>query len=151
MDKRTRLTEWLRGNWWHLICLLPPRLFHPLEALTNRLDPVGKQQMRSRLLEAAPAVQQALDAIAAFRQLLQDRDSSGLEPWLRLAEASALPEIRSFAATLRRDQPAVQAALDYSWSSGRIEGQITKIKVVKRQMFGRGSLDLLKRRVMRAA
>src|SRR5262249_40692446 len=78
----------------------------------------------SRLLEAAPAVQQALDAIAAFRQLLHDRDSTGLEPWLGLAEASAIPEIRSFAATIRRDQPAVQAALDYSWSTGRIEGQM---------------------------
>ena len=82
--------------------------------------------------------------------MLHDRDSTGLEPWLRLAEASGVPEIRSFAAMIRRDEAAVQAALDYSWSSGRIEGAITKVKLVKRQMFGRGSLDLLKRRVMRA-
>jgi transposase len=118
----------------------------PLDRLTAE-----QRLMRNRLLEAAPEVRHALDAIAAFRRLLRDRDSTGLEPWLGLAEASAVPEIRSFAATIRRDQPAVQAALDYSWSSGRIEGQITKIKLVKRQMFGRGSLDLLKRRVMRAA
>ena len=55
-----------------------------------------------------------------------------------------------FAATIRRDQPAVQAALDYAWSSRRIEGQITNITLVKRQMFGRGSIDLLKQRPMRA-
>ena len=120
-------------------------LLLPLDRLT-----VAQQLMRDRLLEAAPEVQQALDEITAFRRLLHARDSTGLEPWLRLAEASGVPEIRSFAATIRRDQPAVQAALDYSWSSGRIEGQITKIKLVKRQMFGRGSIDLLKQRVMRA-
>jgi transposase len=44
----------------------------------------------------------------------------------------------------------VQAALDYAWSSRRIEGQITNITLVKRQMFGRGSIDLLKQRPMRA-
>ena len=65
-----------------------------------------------------------------------------------MAEASTVPEVRSLAAGVRRDQPAVQAALDYEWSSGRVEGHITKIKLVKRQMFGRGSLDLLKHRVM---
>ena len=120
-------------------------LLLPLDRLT-----VEQQLMRSRLLEAAPEVQQALHEITAFRQMLHDRDSTGLEPWLRLAEASGVPEIRSFAAMIRRDEAAVQAALDYSWSSGRIEGAITKVKLVKRQMFGRGSLDLLKRRVMRA-
>ena len=60
-------------------------------------------------------------------------------------------EVRGFAASLRQDQAAVQAALDYAWSSGRVEGQVTKIKLVKRQMSGRGSIDLLKRRVMRAS
>jgi transposase len=86
----------------------------------------------------------------AFRQLLHQRDSAGLEPWLSRAEESAVPEIRSFAATTRRDQPAVQAALDYDWSSGRVEGLIPKIKLLKRQMFGRGSIDLLKGRVVHA-
>ena len=74
-----------------------------------------------------------------------------VEPWLSMAEASTVPEVRSLAAGVRRDQPAVQAALDYAWSSGRVEGLITKIKLVKRQMFGRGSLDLLKHRVMAAS
>jgi transposase len=107
--------------------------------------------MRERLLEAAPEVQQAVKELTAFRALLHDRDTTGLEPWLSTAEASTVPEIRSFAAGVRRDQPAVQAALDYAWSSGRVEGLITKIKLVKRQMFGRGSLDLLKQRVMAAS
>jgi transposase len=52
---------------------------------------------------------------------------------------------------LRKDQAAIQAALDYGWSSGRVEGHITRINWVKRQMYGRGSIDLLKRRVMLAS
>jgi transposase len=106
--------------------------------------------MRQRLLESAPEIQQAVKEISVFRGLLRVRDATGLEPWLRMAEASTVPEIRSLAVGVRRDQAAVQAALDYAWSSGRVEGLITRIKLVKRQMFGRGSLDLLKHRVMAA-
>ena len=52
---------------------------------------------------------------------------------------------------LRRDQAAVDAALVYEWSNGQTEGQITKLKYLKRQMYGRASLRLLKQRVLRAA
>ena len=130
----------------------PPSAAQAVWLLLLPLDrlPIEQQRMRRRLLDAAPELQQVLQEITAFRRLLHERDSTGLEPWLRTAEASAAPEIRAFAAGVRRDQAAVQAALDYAWSSGRVEGQITKIKLVKRQMFGRGSIDLLKQRVMRA-
>jgi len=130
----------------------PPSAAQAVWLLLLPLDRLTPEQhmMRQRLLEAAPELQQALHEIVAFRRLLQERDSTGLEPWLSMAATSTVPEIRSFAAMIRRDQPAVQAALDYAWSSGRIEGHITKIKLVKRQMFGRGSIDLLKQRVMRA-
>ena len=60
-------------------------------------------------------------------------------------------ELRSFAANLRRDLPAVEAALTYDWSSGQVEGQVTKIKLVKRQMYGRAKLDLLRKRVLLAS
>lgn len=116
----------------------------------TKLTPV-QQSMRQRLLDSAPDVQQALAEILVFRRLIHERDAAALEPWLRTAELSPVPEVRGFAAGLRRDQAAVQAALDQAWSSGRVEGQITKIKLVKRQMYGRGSVELLKRRVMRAS
>ena len=120
-------------------------LLLPLDRLTAH-----QIVMRQRLLESTPEIQHAVEELTAFRELLHVRDTIGLEPWLSMAEASTVPEIRSLAASVRRDQPAVQAALDYEWSSGRVEGLITKIKLVKRQMFGRGSLDLLKHRVMAA-
>jgi transposase len=131
----------------------PPSAAQAVWLLLLSLDRLTREQalMRQRLLDASPELQQALHEIMAFRRLLHERDSTALEPWLKMAEGSAVPEIRSFAASIRRDQAAVQAALDYSWSSGCVEGHITKIKLVKRQMFGRGSIDLLKRRVMCAA
>jgi transposase len=121
-------------------------LLLPLDRLTDE-----QQVMRQRLLDAAPELQQALQELLAFRRLLHERDSTALEPWLRMAEESAVPEIRSFAASIRRDQAAVQAALDYAWSSGCVEGHITKIKLTKRAMYGRARFDLLRRRVLLAS
>jgi transposase len=130
----------------------PPSAAQAVWLLLLPIDRLTAHQvlMRQRLLESAPEIQQAVKEISVFRGLLRVRDATGLEPWLRMAEASTVPEIRSLAVGVRRDQAAVQAALDYAWSSGRVEGLITKIKLVKRQMFGRGSLDLLKHRVMAA-
>jgi transposase len=107
--------------------------------------------MRQRVLDAAPEVGRALNEIMEFRRLLHERDSTALEPWLTMAEGSANAEIRSFATGIRRDQAAVQAALDYAWSSGCVEGHITKIKLAKRAMYGRARFDLLRRRVLLAS
>jgi transposase len=107
--------------------------------------------LRQRLLAMAPEVEQAYAALSVFRRLLHERDASALVPWLTLAAASPVREVRAFAASLRKEPAAVQAALDYAWSSGRVEGHITTIKLVMRQMYGRGTLDLLKRRVMLAS
>jgi transposase len=139
----------LEATWDHR----PPSAAQAVWLLLLPLDRLTAHQvlMRQRLLEAAPEIQQAVNEISAFREVLSVRDATGLEPWLSMAEASTVPEVRSLAVGVRRDQPAVQAALDYAWSSGRVEGLITKIKLVKRQMFGRGSLDLLKHRVMAAS
>jgi transposase len=59
--------------------------------------------------------------------------------------------MRSFADGLRQDEAAVRAALELPWSNGQTEGQITRLKLVKRRMFGRAKLDLLRARVLEAA
>ncbi len=56
----------------------------------------------------------------------------------------------NFAASLQRDYDAVKAALTYKWSNGQVEGQVNRLKLIKRVMYGRGKLDLLQRRVMGA-
>ena len=80
--------------------------------------------------------------------MIRRRDADGLEAWLD--DASAGP-IGGFARGLRADQPAVAAALRLPWSNGQTEGHITKLKLVKRQMYGRAKLDLLRARLLGAA
>ncbi len=87
----------------------------------------------------------------AFAQLLRDRAVERLEPWLQEAEESRFPELHSFVAGIRRDEAAVRAALELPWSQGQVEGKITKLKLLKRQMYGRAKLDLLQQRLLHAA
>jgi transposase len=71
-----------------------------------------------------------------------------LDPWLEQCEQSAISELVGFARGLRRDYSAVVAAVHYNWSQGPIEGHITRLKMLKRQMYGRASFPLLRRRVL---
>ena len=61
-----------------------------------------------------------------------------------------MAELAGFVRSLRKDYEAVKAALSYEWSQGQVEGQITRLKLIKRQMYGRANFDLLKQRVLAA-
>jgi len=100
---------------------------------------------------ACPALRAAHPLAQTFARLIRTRDDTGLAGWLTQAEACEVAEVRDFAAGIRRDQAAVQAALDHAWSSGQVEGQINKLKLVKRSMYGRGGLPLLRRRFLLAS
>jgi len=71
-----------------------------------------------------------------------------LDGWIRAAEGDGF---QGFAASLRHDRDAVHAALTMPWSTGPVEGQINRLKVIKRTMHGRAGFDLLRRRVLAAA
>ena len=90
----------------------------------------------------ACGVRQKLDTNAAL---------AALEAWLADARACGVRAVETFAAGLELDGAAVRAALTTPWSSGQAEGQITRLKLIKRQGYGRASLDLLRRRVLLAA
>ena len=83
--------------------------------------------------------------------MVSERRAEELDAWLDAAESSEVAEIENFAGALRRDYEAVAAALAYEWSSGQVEGQINRLKLIKRQMYGRASFDLLRQRVLGAA
>jgi hypothetical protein len=74
-----------------------------------------------------------------------------LDAWIADASVCGVAAVETFAAGLEQDGAAVRAALTMPWSSGQAEGQITKLKLVKRQMYGRGSFELLRRRLLLAA
>jgi transposase len=97
---------------------------------------------------------QLADAIALaqdFAQLVRQRQPAHLDPWLARAAESPLAPLQRFAKGLRDDYDAVRAGVTLPWSNGPVEGHINRLKTLKRQMFGRASLDLLQRRFLLAA
>lgn len=94
-----------------------------------------------------PQLVEAREVIAAFQAMVRRRSMAELGPWLERARGSL---VASFVAGITKDLAAVQAALSMPWSNGQTEGQITKLKLVKRMMYGRGKLDLLQARVIGA-
>ncbi|MFC5647489.1 transposase [Kitasatospora cinereorecta] len=91
----------------------------------------------------------ACDLISRFASMLVNRrGQEELDQWAADAEVSRLPELRGFATGLRKDWDAVMAGLTLRWNSGPVEGHVNRIKMLKRQMFGRAKLDLLRKRVL---
>lgn len=85
-----------------------------------------------------------------FAALVRSRGGAHLEAWINKAVDSPFPEIRSFANGLYSDFDAVKAGLSMQWNSGRVEGHVNRVKMIKRQMYGRANLDLLRKRVLLA-
>jgi len=79
--------------------------------------------------------------------MVRERQPDQFTQWLEKASTSGLTDFRNFATSLARDKDAVSAALTTSWSSGPVEGHVNRLKLIKREMFGRGKLDLLKKRL----
>ena len=77
--------------------------------------------------------------------------SEALDAWLAEARGSGVRVVESFAASLDQDGAAVRAALTLPWSNGQAEGQINRLRLLKRTMYGRAGLDLLRRRFILAA
>ena len=82
------------------------------------------------------------------QSLIHRRDLAGFDQWLERARNCVVPELRRFATGLRADLDAVRAAFSSPWSSGQVEGHVNRLKFLKRQMYGRAGLDLLRVRVL---
>ncbi len=95
-----------------------------------------------------PLLVGAREIIASFQAMVRKKSLADLAPWLERARTSL---VASFANGILKDMAAVSAAITSPWSNGQTEGQITKLKLVKRQMYGRGKLDLLQARLVGAS
>jgi transposase len=103
------------------------------------------------LRRLSPELARAQELALSFVEVVKERRADGLREWLVNAHRSGVAEFVSFANGITSDFQAVRAALEYEWSQGQVEGQVHRLKLVKRQMYGRGKLDLLRARVLRAA
>lgn len=106
---------------------------------------------RAQLRQACaqcPDIAAIVELARGFNHMVRQRGGAHLETWLNKAVDGPIPQIRSFANGLSRDLDAVKAGLSQPWSSGAVEGQVNRIKMLKRQMFGRAKLDLLRKRIL---
>jgi transposase len=101
-----------------------------------------------RLCQLFPQIERAKELAQGFSRLVRERSSTELNEWLRSATRSQLKEFISFARGLSEDYEAVKNALRCEWSNGQLEGQISRLKLIKRMMYGRARFDLLKARVL---
>lgn len=108
-----------------------------------------ERQEREQLMKLEP-IKQGLELVQSFRQLLAAKKEGGLEEWIKQAEAAAGNPFKGFLTGVRRDYAAVEKAFTSPWSNGQTEGQVNRLKYIKRQMFGRAKFDLLKARVLNA-
>jgi transposase len=114
----------------------------PLE----RLDPENRLLLEH--LQKDPLIRQFYDLAQAFRQVLKARSVSQFDTWLETARYSPLSPVRTFAKALRDEYRFIQAALEHPWSNGQTEGQVNRLKFIKRQMYGRASFALLRQKVL---
>jgi transposase len=130
----------------------PPSARQLSFAFIRREHERTEEQLRQveRLQAGDAALQEGLGLAASFAALVRKTAPGTLGDWLTLAEGSGCAELRSFAAGLRQDEAAVAAALTADWSNGPVEGHVNRLKVIKRQMYGRAGLALLCARVRKA-
>jgi transposase len=121
------------------LMILPP------EKLTAK-----EQQQMEHICQASSDLCAVYLLSQEFVTLLKERQVQALDSWLTRAKACHIPELTSFVNGIRRDYAAVQAACSLPWSNGVTEGNVNRLKFLKRQMFGRAHLDLLRVKVLHA-
>lgn len=137
LPPRRRAVSARRLRWW--CCTDRAKLTWEQQAL---LDEV--YQRCSDLL----TMQQHL---TRFMTIVRQRDRTSLKPWLQDAEQTKVPDLLGFVQGIRRDFAAVAGALEFGYSQGVVEGQINRLKTIKRQLYGRASLRVLIQHVLLSA
>lgn len=107
-----------------------------------------EQQALERMKQVEEKLADAHALSQTFLRLVRERLAHELSPWLEAVAASKITALKRFAHGLKQDLAAVTAALTLPWSNGQTEGQVNRLKLIKRKMYGRASFDLLRRRVL---
>jgi len=104
-------------------------------------------KIRQSLLKHA-VLQQGWQLVSDFQRMVHKRQADQFTHLLQACQASHLPEFVNLASGMKKDQEAIQTALSSKWSNGQTEGQVNRLKLLKRQMYGRASFDLLAARFL---
>jgi transposase len=96
-------------------------------------------------------IHQAYTLAQQFVAMVQNRQGEYFDTWLQDCKTSDIPDVQTFAEGLQKEYAAVKAALTYPYSNGPVEGNITKLKFIKRSLYGRGNFELLRQKVLKSA
>jgi transposase len=127
----------------------PPSARTIARLMTSKRDQLSTadKMLVAAVEQAVPTLRAARDLVERFHAIFRSKTSADLDAWLRDATSSLLG---GFARGIAADRTSVEAAINEPWSNGQTEGQITKLKLLKRQMYGRANLDLLRARLCAA-
>jgi transposase len=154
--QRSRVKEYLQA--WRTEAVVkssdPPRVLPNLKLVAFWLaKPAAdrtpdEQAWVTALTTGQPQVADIERLAQQFRQVFKDRKPETLRSWLAQTLAAGVPEMDRFVVGIQRDYDAVEAGVVQPWSNGQVEGQVHRIKLLKRQMYGRSGFALLRRRVL---
>lgn len=119
-------------------------LYSPLEAIQEE----QKRKDIKYYLDGQPELRKILELVSDFRALLSGNNVNALDEWIEKAENLDIVELNSFLKLIRSDKEAVKNAIRYQYSNGPTEGHNNKIKVIKRQMYGKCKFDLLRLKIL---
>ena len=107
-----------------------------------------KQNFLRVFYKHCPQANIASQLVRKFKEMTDKLRRKKLDKWIKSAKDSNIPALRNFAKGLLQDYNAVKAAVSLKWSNGQVEGQVNRLKNIKRQMYGRASFELLKKKVL---
>jgi transposase len=110
-----------------------------------------QSQWLKELRVRSPRLVAVQELAGRFATIMREGQDGRLGAWIAEAEKSSLSEIQTFARGVRQDEAAIKAAVILPYSNGQVEGQVNRLKLIKRSMYGRASFGLLRQRVLRGA
>jgi transposase len=125
----------------------PSRASWLLVSEEDELTEEDKQALE-RMKQADGKIAEAYDLGQRFTKMVRERQHESLLPWLEDVARSKIDALAGFANGIKQDLDAVTNALSLPWSNGQTEGQVNRLKLIKRQMYGCANFDLLRRRVL---
>lgn len=118
--------------------------------LRQEIDSLSEEEQNylKAFFKHCPKAREANSLALQFKEMTDKLKESMLDPWLEKAKNSDITALKNFAGGLKQDYDAVKAAVSLEWSNGQVEGQVNRLKMIKRQMYGRASFKLLRKRVL---
>ena len=113
----------------------------------DTLEEIQREHLAAFRL-AVPSLDATYQLVQDFLAMMRKREGERLDAWLTQVHESGLPELESFAHGVERDKDAVQAGLTLAINNGQVEGHVTRVKLIKRMMYGKAGFALLRQRVL---